>query len=144
MKFQVCTGKCVETLDCTHFADHNRNALVAEHGLQFTEGLGNLLGGAQCLIVDRLGINVPAHVMSLVGGAGHVVVVIILGAPVFISSHQGVLIGVVVDFCHDVAGACGVGGHIAAQERSLVNFGAWGLHDYDTGGVVAAGSAYGA
>ena len=64
-------------------------------------------------------------------------------APVFVTaSHQGELIGIEVDFGHGVAFASRVYRVKFREERSLVNFGTRGLHNHDTGGVVAAGGAH--
>ena len=118
--------------------DDYRNALVAEHRLEFAECLCNLVRSAESGVVDALAVNVPAHVVFLVIRAGKSGVVIILLAPVFVSGHERVLIRVVVDFGHHVAFASRVGRPACAEHRSIVHFGTRSLHNQGAGVVVAA------
>ena len=139
VELEVCgVGNLAGALDGAEFTDDYRNALVAEHRLEFAECLCNLVRSAESGVVDALAVNVPAHVVFLVIRAGKSGVVIILLAPVFVSGHERVLIRVVVDFGHHVAFASRVGRPACAEHRSIVHFGTRSLHDQGAGVVVAA------
>ena len=102
-----CVGDLAGALDGTEFADDYRNALIAEHGLEFTEGLLDLVRGAERACC-------ATHVVGFVGGAFKAGVVVELVTPAFICGHERILIWIIVDFGHHVAVACRVSGPVLA------------------------------
>ena len=144
VELEVCgVGNLAGALDGAEFADNHGNAVGAVHCLEFAEGLCDLVRGTESAIVDAVAVHVPAHVVGLVGSAFEAGVVVELRAPIFVSSHQGILVGVVVHFGHHVAVAGRVGGPAGAEHGGHVHFGTRGLHNQGAGGVVAAGVTHG-
>lgn len=133
MLLEVVAGESIEALDGTHFANHDRNALVVETSLESAEEVVDGSLGAEC--------GAGAGVCGVVARSLVFPVVEHL-APIFVAaSHERELVGVKVDFGHGVAFACRVGRVLFGKERGLVDFGTRRLYDHDTRGVVPAGSA---
>ena len=134
MRLQIVAGEGTKTLDRTHLANHDRDALVVETGLESAKQVVDGLFGTE----RRAGASMRSIVTRSL-----VFPVIEHLAPVLVTAgHERELVGVKVDFGHGVAGARRVFGVHRRKERSLFDFSTRSLHDHDTGSVVSTGRAH--
>ena len=134
MRLEVIAGKGIETLDRTHLANHDRDAIVVETGLEAAEQLIDRTFGTE----RRAG----ASVRSIVARC-FVFPVVEHFAPVFVTAgHERELVRVKVDFGHGVAGARRIFWVHRRKERSLFDFSTRSLNDHNTGCVVSTGRAH--